>query len=165
MAPVIQSRRPEHLIAQLQAQADRMRARDLRRGLLGRPAHEIGTPKAAVLDPAHLGERLGLFVIIVLGEAVMQVVLASSGRDWDWPLGLIVSLWWLTLRYGLSAVPEVHERGLRPRVALPAHFAMAAGITATVAGRCRRSSCRRRSAPWPDWCPPRPDPGDAPASP
>ncbi|MER6951496.1 low temperature requirement protein A [Nonomuraea sp. NPDC000554] len=139
---VIQSRRPEQLVAQLQAQADRLRARELRRGLLGRPAQEIGTPKAAVLDPAHLGERLGLFVIIVLGEAVMQVVLASSGRNWDWPLGLaavagfglIVSLWWLTLRYGLSAVPEIHERGLRPRVALPAHFAMTAGITATAAG-------------------------------
>src|ERR1041384_1797741 len=96
------------------AQADRLRARELRRAARGGKtlgAGSLGAPKVAVLDPAHLGERLGLFVIIVLGEAVMQVVIASSGLSWDWPLGLaavagfglIVSLWWLTLQYGLSA--------------------------------------------------------------
>ncbi|HUR08105.1 MAG TPA: low temperature requirement protein A [Nonomuraea sp.] len=142
---IVQSRRPERLVDELRAQAERLRARELRRAArAGRllEARYLEEPKAAVLDPAHLGERLGLFVIIVLGEAVMQVVIASSGLDWDWPLGLaavagfglIVSLWWLTLQYGLSAVPEIHERGLKPYVALPAHYAMTAGITATAAG-------------------------------
>ncbi|SEH03200.1 hypothetical protein SAMN05444920_1344 [Nonomuraea solani] len=50
--------------------------------------------------------------------------------------GLIVSLWWLTLHYGLSAVAGAPERGLRPYVALPVHFAMTA--------RARRD--RRRSS-------------------
>jgi hypothetical protein len=142
---VLQSRRPERLINELQRQAQRqaqrLEDRDRRRGngAVLRPAAAV---KAAVLDPAHLGERLGLFVIIVLGEAVMQVVMASSGHSWDLQLGLaavagfglIVSLWWLTLQYGVSAVPGAAERGLRAYVALPAHFAMTAGITATAAG-------------------------------
>ncbi|MEV0347899.1 low temperature requirement protein A [Nonomuraea sp. NPDC050680] len=142
---VAQSRRPERLVKELTVQADRLRARELRRAARrGKilEARYLDTPKVAVLDPAHLGERLGLFVIIVLGEAVMQVVMASSGLSWDWPLGLaavagfglIVSLWWLTLQYGLSAVPDIHERGLKPYIALPAHYAMTAGITATAAG-------------------------------
>ncbi|MET7337964.1 low temperature requirement protein A [Nonomuraea sp. NPDC005650] len=138
---VLQSRRPERLISEMRRQAQRAEERDRRRhdGLVSRPAAAV---KIAVLDPAHLGERLGLFVIIVLGEAVMQVVMASSGHSWDLPLGLaavagfglIVSLWWLTLQYGVSAVPGAAERGLRAYVALPAHFAMTAGITATAAG-------------------------------
>ncbi|MET9240723.1 low temperature requirement protein A [Nonomuraea sp. NPDC003709] len=142
---VLQSRRPERLIKEMQhqalRQAQRLEQRDRRRGdgPVVRPAARV---KAAVLDPAHLGERLGLFVIIVLGEAVMQVVMASSGHSWDLQLGLaavtgfglIVSLWWLTLQYGVSAVPGAAERGLRAYVALPAHFAMTAGITATAAG-------------------------------
>ncbi|MFD1539535.1 low temperature requirement protein A [Nonomuraea guangzhouensis] len=142
---IAQSRRPERLVSELKAQAGRLRARELRRAARsGRllEARYLEEPKAAVLDPGHLGERLGLFVIIVLGEAVMQVVMASSGLSWDRYLGLaavagfglIVSLWWLTLQYGLSAVPEIHERGLKPFVALPAHYAMTAGIIATAAG-------------------------------
>ena len=35
--------------------------------------------RAAEVDAGHLGERLGLFVIIVLGEAMLQVVGAVVG--------------------------------------------------------------------------------------
>jgi low temperature requirement protein LtrA len=139
---VIQSRRPERLISEMREQVRRREARELRRARAGRPSHPVVPVTPAVLDPGHLGERLGLFVIIVLGEAVMQVVMASSGQSWGWQLGLaalsgfglIVSLWWLTLQYGLSTVPAAHERGLRAYVALPSHFAMTVGITATAAG-------------------------------
>jgi low temperature requirement protein LtrA len=139
---VARSRSPERMIDEMQRQARRLEEREARRARPGRPAHSIGRFTAAVLDPAHLGERLGLFVIIVLGEAVMQVVMASSGHPWVPSLGLaavagfglIVSLWWLTLQYGLSTVPGAQERGLKAYVALPAHFAMTAGITATAAG-------------------------------
>ncbi|MFI6144089.1 hypothetical protein [Streptomyces sp. NPDC051109] len=34
-------------------------------------------PVAAPMDAPHLGERLGLFQLIVLGEAVAQVVAAA----------------------------------------------------------------------------------------
>ncbi|NUR86078.1 MAG: low temperature requirement protein A [Nonomuraea sp.] len=132
------SRHPERMTKRAAEQAERLRERVERRGV----RQEIVTPTAAILHPAHLGERLGLFVIIVLGEAVMQVVVASSGRSWHLPLivtgvagfGLIVCLWWVTLQYGLSAVPDASENGLKPIVALPAHYVMTAGITAAAAG-------------------------------
>lgn len=34
-------------------------------------------------DAAHLTERLGLFVIIVLGEGVISAVQAASEVEWD----------------------------------------------------------------------------------
>lgn len=34
------------------------------------------------IDTTHLDERLGIFVIIVLGEAVSQLVFAAAGVDW-----------------------------------------------------------------------------------
>jgi low temperature requirement protein LtrA len=139
---ILQSRSPERMIDGMRQQRQRLELREQRRARPGRPAHPAEPLTAAVLDPAHLGERLGLFVIIVLGEGVMQVVMASSGHSWTPALGLaavagfglIVSVWWLTLQYGVSAVPGAPERGLRAYVALPAHFAMTAGITATAAG-------------------------------
>ncbi|MDG4826264.1 low temperature requirement protein A [Asanoa sp. WMMD1127] len=96
----------------------------------------------ARLDPAHFGERLGLFVIIVLGEAVAQVVLAASEVDWTRPLfvaalagfGLLVCLWWLTLEYGALAVPRFGAQRIEAWLALPAHFAMTMAITSVAAG-------------------------------
>ena len=96
----------------------------------------------ARLDPAHFGERLGLFVIIVLGEAVAQVVLAASEVQWTRPLfvaalagfGLLVCLWWLTLEYGALAVPRFGEHRIEAWLALPAHFAMTLAITSVAAG-------------------------------
>ncbi|MFG1695378.1 low temperature requirement protein A [Nonomuraea sp. NPDC049309] len=145
---ILSGRSPERLLAEVSARARRAEARMLRRAAARRGGTAEARPRPvpqvapAVLELAHLGERLGLFVIIVLGEAVMQVVLASSGRTWEPELGLaalagfglICSLWWLTLQYGLSAVPGATESGLKPYVALPAHFVMTAGITATAAG-------------------------------
>ncbi|NUS05530.1 MAG: low temperature requirement protein A [Nonomuraea sp.] len=140
---IARSRRPERFLDEMFRQARRMEEHEGRRARLGhRPARSLPEFAAAVLDPAHLGERLGLFVIIVLGEAVMQVVVSSSGQSWDLRLagaavsgfGLIVVLWWLTFQYGLTTVPGAAERGLKPYIALPAHFAMTAGVTATAAG-------------------------------
>ncbi|WP_157245342.1 low temperature requirement protein A [Nonomuraea typhae] len=137
-----QSVSPGRMLQEFQAQAERLNARLRRHAARGGPARVVPTPHDAVLHPAHLGERLGLFVIIVLGEAVMQIVVEGSGQDWGTPLrlaaacafALVVCLWWLTLQYGLSAVPEAAERGLHPAVALPAHFVMTAGLVAAAAG-------------------------------
>lgn len=59
-------------------------------------------------DPAHMGERLGLYVIIVLGEGVIAVIGAVGGVRWNATvLGLgfaafviLAGLWALTLLYG-----------------------------------------------------------------
>ncbi len=99
---------------------------------------------AARVDPGHLGERLGLFVIIVLGEAMLQLVGAAADID-DWTpgggrgwlllltggagFGLLIALWSLNVRYGFA-----EETELPPRRLLPAHFAAVAAITTVAAG-------------------------------
>jgi hypothetical protein len=95
---------------------------------------------AARVDISHFGERLGLFVIIVLGEAVAQVVgvaadLTASRELWLVVLagfGLLVCFWWLTLLYGAAATPV--NTNLPPRVTLPMHFVMTGAIVAIAAG-------------------------------
>lgn len=136
---ISQARRPDQLVNAMRGQALRQQERFSRRGR----TPTFAMPSPATLHSAHLGERLGLFVIIVLGEAVMGVVIATSAiTDWDTTIGLaalagfglIVTLWWLTLQYGLSAVPQASESGLKPILILPAHFLMTAAITAVAAG-------------------------------
>ena len=127
-----------------QAPAMIARAQDrLRRAAaLPRSTRVPETVVPATVEPSHLGERLGLFVIIVLGEAVAQVVLAASEVAWTGPLvvaavagfGLLVSLWWLTLEYGAMGVPRFRLAEVPTWLALPAHFAMTMGITAVAAG-------------------------------
>jgi low temperature requirement protein LtrA len=121
------------------SQAQRMLAR--MRQSTSRRARSVDV-RPAQLDVAHFGERLGLFVIIVLGEAVAQVVLAASEVTRTRPLlvaalagfGLLVCLWWLTLEYGALAVPRFGEHRIEAWLALPAHFAMTLGITSVAAG-------------------------------
>ncbi|GAA1023659.1 hypothetical protein Aple_090480 [Acrocarpospora pleiomorpha] len=133
----LQSRHPEQRLAGLRDEAHRRRERAY---LRGRVPRRIVLPAGARLNVPHLGERLGLFVIIVLGEAVMQVVVAAGEISWTPAFsvaalagfGLLVCLWWLTLEYGAAAVPGFG--GLRARITLPAHFAMTAGVAATAAG-------------------------------
>ncbi|MEO6083612.1 MAG: low temperature requirement protein A [Umezawaea sp.] len=102
------------------------------------------TVVAAQLDSGHLGERLGLFVIIVLGEAMLQAVGAVADiEDWrpggghGWLLllavvsafGLLITLWGLNVRHGFA-------EGTRfpPALVLPAHFVVIASITTVAAG-------------------------------
>ncbi|MEV0586689.1 low temperature requirement protein A [Nonomuraea sp. NPDC050310] len=130
LVSVRRSRDPERIMARVRKKQARHKGRD--------PLATRG-----VLDPEHLGERLGLFTIIVLGEAVMQVVIGAAKVAWDLELGLVavagfalvVSLWWLTFQYGVSAAPQrLGGAALRPSVALTAHFFMTAGIVALAAG-------------------------------
>ncbi|WP_083913737.1 low temperature requirement protein A [Nocardia concava] len=67
-------------------------------------------PKMEVLhaDPAHLGERLGLYVIIVLGEGVIAIITALGGVQWNAGVlalafaafVILAGLWALTLLFG-----------------------------------------------------------------
>jgi low temperature requirement protein LtrA len=107
----------------------------------GRPVTDLASvmPEPARLDLPHLAERLGLFVIIVLGESVLQVVSVAAGRPWTGPLvavtlggfALLVALWWHLFRYGLIAT---EGRGLPVRVAMPLHFVGTVSITAIAVG-------------------------------
>lgn len=90
----------------------------------------------------HLDERLGLFMIIVLGEAVSQLVVAAATTEWTPALVrpallgfvLLVGLWWLTFSYGFTAAPHTRLAGLPPRFALPLHLATTFGIVCLAAG-------------------------------
>jgi low temperature requirement protein LtrA len=94
------------------------------------------------VDAAHLDERLGLFVIIVLGEAVSQIVVPAATTEWTAGLvrpavaGFVIlaGLWWLTFSYGFTAAPHTRLVGLPPRFALPIHLAATFGIVCLAGG-------------------------------
>ncbi|MFE5534918.1 low temperature requirement protein A [Streptomyces sp. NPDC056492] len=98
-------------------------------------------PVAARMDAPHLGERLGLFQLIVLGEAVAQVVAAASEAEWDAALYgvgagaflLLLLLWSLSLRHGADGVPLLAWDVLPVRLILPLHCFVAGSVAALAA--------------------------------
>jgi low temperature requirement protein LtrA len=88
------------------------------------------------VDREHLDERLGLFVIIVLGESVAALVLTAARAQWDREFvstalasfALLVLLWLLTFAYGFSSAPGVRLGELAPRIGLPLHLMSTTGI-------------------------------------
>ncbi|MFJ1865301.1 low temperature requirement protein A [Streptomyces sp. NPDC088097] len=107
----------------------------------GRGAGRAVRLRAAYTDPAHLGERLGLFVLIVLGEGIAQVVSAASDIPWDRALYgagagsfvLLILLWELSLRHGSGGVPLLRENTLPTRLSLPLHSFVAGSVAAMAA--------------------------------
>jgi len=95
----------------------------------------------AQVERGHLDERLGLFVIIVLGEALAQVVAANTEEVWTPAVIasslaaflLLVQLWQLTTVYGFSPAPRT-TAPLEPWQALPAHLGVTASIVAIASG-------------------------------
>jgi low temperature requirement protein LtrA len=99
-------------------------------------------------DAAHLVERVGLFVIIVLGESVITLVTAVSDA-WSMRAGLVAglgfvllaALWWSYFDFGITAA-ELRIRSIaglsnyrlvRDVVGL-LHFLIVAGIIAMAGG-------------------------------
>jgi hypothetical protein len=90
-------------------------ARAIQRGI---SPERLQMPEPTLLSVAHverghLDERLGLFVIIVLGEALAQVVAANTEAVWTWVVIasslpgflILVQLWQLTSLYGFRPAP------------------------------------------------------------
>ena len=108
----------------------------------GHPRREVPEVRVVDVDATHLDERLGLFVIIVLGEAVTQIVVPAATTVWSWTLvatavlGFVAlaGLWWLTFSYGFTAAPHTRVAALAPRYALPMHLATTFGIACLAAG-------------------------------
>jgi low temperature requirement protein LtrA len=86
----------------------------------------------------HLGDRLGTFVIIVLGEGVAQIIRGATDAEWARGLpvagvgsfAILVGLWWLAFRHGFGAGGEP---AFRLRTLMPMHLAMTAGVVALAA--------------------------------
>ena len=122
-------------------------ARRAERGRQRAPGSREARPTtvvAAQLNFGHLGERLGLFVIIVLGEAMLQLIGGVAEIE-DWRPGtgegwlllltvvsafvLLITVWGLNVRYGFA-----EETRFPPALVLPAHFVVIASITVVAAG-------------------------------
>jgi low temperature requirement protein LtrA len=124
----------EKRVAQLNSRAARRRSR--------RNEHRPDAPQLEALatDPAHLAERLGLFVIIVLGEGVVQVVDAASESAYDAStlavtvagFLLLSGLFGVSVLYGHAGVPHLHSGDLDVRRSLVLHVCVT-GMLATVA--------------------------------
>ncbi|MGC4874893.1 low temperature requirement protein A [Micromonospora sp. DT43] len=92
------------------------------------------------VDPAHLSERLGLFVIIVLGESVVQVVAAASEARYDTGLlvtaiasfVLLAGLFGLSVVFGYAGLPHLRAGRIPARAALGLHC-LVTGVVATIA--------------------------------
>lgn len=109
----------------------------------GRRSRRDVTFVAVDVDTSHLDDRLGTFVIIVLGEAVSQLVLAAATTDWHSEgfeataviaFLILAGLWWLTFSYGFTAAPHTRLAALPPRFGLPLHMLTTVGIVCLASG-------------------------------
>lgn len=106
------------------------------------PGGAVPRIQAARTDAAHLGERMGLFVIIVLGEGVIQVLTAASEVPWTLSLdtasvgafAVLVGLWAVSLLQGFAGVPGLEASAISTRHAMGLHAATTAAIAALAAG-------------------------------
>lgn len=106
-----------------------------------RPKAPAGKTALAHVDVEHLTERLGLFVLIVLGEGVYQLVDAVSDRPWDPGRRLsapaafltLVLLWSLSLRRGLGGIPFLRGQPA-PGALLALHCCTAGAVAALSCG-------------------------------
>ncbi|MBM7787286.1 low temperature requirement protein A [Tenggerimyces flavus] len=129
------------MMASAQERLDRVVERVQRSGRQFPEAY-LPSLQAVRSDPVHLGERLGLFVIIVLGEGVIQVIAAASGVEWDRALGLwavgsfavLVGLWALSLIYGYAGVPLLRINVLPVRIAMAFHCVTTCALAGLAAG-------------------------------
>jgi low temperature requirement protein LtrA len=108
-----------------------------------RPARAV-RPDAVIqgvsVDAAHLSERLGLFVIIVLGESVVQIVDAAGDARYDFGLliggvasfVLLAGLFGLSVVFGYAGLPHLRAGRIPARAALGLHC-LVTGVVATVA--------------------------------
>ena len=114
------------------------RVRDSRQGV---PDSEL-VLEAARTDDAHLSERLGLFVIIVLGEGVIQIIDAVAGLE-TWHLStavtalgafvLLALVWAVGLQYGVAGIPNLRPATVAPRIVLLLHAALTGTLAALAA--------------------------------
>ena len=126
----------EELLTRTQTKLDRVLASR------GPGQREIPTTvDAADADVPLMGERLGLFVLIVLGEGLVQIIDAASEAEWDRPLAvtgagafaLVFGLWGLAVRHGYAGVALLPECGLSPRVSWSAHLLATLALATIVA--------------------------------
>ncbi|MET8852261.1 low temperature requirement protein A [Amycolatopsis sp. NPDC004625] len=105
-----------------------------------RPGSDVPVVHGVSVDPAHFSERLGLFVIIVLGESVVQVIGAAADAHYDVGLlatgmasfVLLAGMFGLSVVFGYAGLPHLRAGRIPARAALGLHC-LVTGVVATVA--------------------------------
>lgn len=105
------------------------------------------TIRSVPTQASHMDERFGLFVIIVLGEAIIAVATGVAGTDWQWNTTLTgiggfitaVSLWWTYFERADESVINQALRGgkaalLRSYIYGYSHVLVFMGIVSTGIG-------------------------------
>jgi low temperature requirement protein LtrA len=126
----------QHGLARFHERVSRLEEVKVRGEAHGRNRREIPELQAVGVDSEHLDERLGLFVIIVLGESVAALVLTAAHTEWTRQFVstsvaafvVLVMLWLLTFSYGFASAPGVRLGKLQPRIGLPLHLLSTTGI-------------------------------------
>ncbi|MFD9596717.1 low temperature requirement protein A [Kitasatospora sp. NPDC059973] len=105
-------------------------------------AERVPVVEAAYADVPHLVERLGLFVIIVLGEGVIQITSVAGEAVWHAALvraaaggfALLIGLWSMSLLHGYGGVPKDGPGVLPVRVMMALHAATTCALAVLAAG-------------------------------
>jgi low temperature requirement protein LtrA len=126
----------EQTLDQYQRRMDKLQEEQAHRERQRGSSRELPELRTVGVDRAHLDERLGLFVIIVLGESVAALVLIAARSVWTREFVstalaafvVLVLLWLLTFSYGFASAPGVRLGDLAPRLGLPIHLMSTTGI-------------------------------------
>lgn len=93
-------------------------------------------------DEEHLAERLGLFVIIVLGEGLIQIIdAAADTSEWDrstvvvglGAFALLASVWTAGLLHGTAGIPQLKPHVVAPRIVMLLHALLTGALAALAA--------------------------------
>lgn len=98
--------------------------------------------RALAADPAHLTERMGLFVLIVLGEAMIQLAHAAGEAEWGTELlwtttgafAVVLLLFWLLIVHGTAGIALLQVMDVPLRLMWVGHLLTAIGLVVLGAG-------------------------------
>jgi low temperature requirement protein LtrA len=108
----------------------------------GGPAAGLVTIEGARTEQEHLAERLGLFVIIVLGEGLIQIIdAAADSAQWDretavvalGAFALLASVWAAGLLHGTAGIPQLRPHVVAPRIVMLLHALLTGALAALAA--------------------------------
>ena len=128
----------ERVMQEAEQRLERVNSSRRRRG----PAAGLVTIEGTPIEEEHLAERLGLFVIIVLGEGLIQIIdAAADTEDWDrstavvalGAFALLAAVWASGLLHGTAGIPQLKPHVVAPRIVMLLHALLTGALAALAA--------------------------------